>query len=211
MGGSNSGRYGGRPSIERTASFRLPINSFRGLSMGIRGRAAVVFHSTYDGEWPVTIEVNTLDRWAPYLELAHEPRNGDEGEVRYRVNLTTTSPHLGGVRWWFRCPLRSYRCGVLYLPLGGRHFASRRAYGLVYECQKETRSDRHLRRARKLNYALGGDGHEIPERPKGMWQRTYERKLAALELTQMRADVSWTIAVQPLLRKLGRRPRNSRR
>ena len=119
------------------------------------------------------------------------------------MNLTTTTPPYGGTRWWFRCPYRQHRCGVLYLPLGGRRFASRRAYGLVYGCQKETRSDRLLRRARKLNYALGGEGAAMPERPKGMWQRTYERKLAAWEAAEERAEAAWCLSIEPLLRRWG--------
>jgi hypothetical protein len=45
----------------------------------------------------------------------------------------------------------------LYLPLGGRHFWSRRAYELAYASQRETKFDRARRSARKPRLRLGGD------------------------------------------------------
>jgi hypothetical protein len=69
------------------------------------------------------------------------------------------------------------------LPRGGHRFLSREAYQLGYACQRETRSDRLMRKARRVHRALGGKGdpleEDAPEKPKGMHWRTYERKLAA--------------------------------
>ena len=46
-----------------------------------------------------------------------------------------------------------------------------RAYQLGYACQRETRSDRLMRKARRLHRALGGKGdpleEDAPEKPKG--------------------------------------------
>jgi hypothetical protein len=65
----------------------------------------------------------------------------------------------------------------LYLPLGGRHFWSRRAYELAYASQRETKYDRALRRARKLRLRLGGDptDDEYPDKPPRMRWATYNR------------------------------------
>jgi hypothetical protein len=61
--------------------------------------------------------------------------------VRQFITLVQTSPHYGGIRWWFLCPTelargveRRVRC--LYLPLGQSHFAGRVAHKLNYESQK---------------------------------------------------------------------------
>ena len=47
----------------------------------------------------------------------------------YRIRLTTTRTHLGGLRWWFRCPVTQLRTAKLYLTSTGDRFLSRRAYG----------------------------------------------------------------------------------
>jgi hypothetical protein len=31
--------------------------------------------------------------------------NGQQASLQYTVELETTSPNFGGLRWWFRCPL----------------------------------------------------------------------------------------------------------
>ena len=95
----------------------------------------------------------------------------------------------------------------LFLPLGGHRFLSRGAYLLAYACQRESRSDRLMRKARKLHRALGGDGEALgqdtPDKPKGMHWRTYERKVAAWSAAERRADEAWLLASAPLFRRLG--------
>jgi hypothetical protein len=56
-----------------------------------------------------------------------------------KVYLAPIRPHFGGLRWWFVCPQLNRRMRKLYLPLGGRHFWSRRAYELAYASQRETK------------------------------------------------------------------------
>jgi len=127
-------------------------------------------------------------------ELTHDTRPVAEepGRTTYRVRFTTTRPHFGGERWWFRCPRTWERVSKLYLPLGGREFWSRGAYRLGYGCQRESRRDRLLRRARKINLRLGGDGclWGIPDKPKGMHGRTYERLALRLLEAERRIDES---------------------
>jgi hypothetical protein len=74
-------------------------------------------------------------------------------------------------------PAPDRRVRKLYLPLGGRHFWSRRAYRLAYASQRETVYDRAMRRARKLCLRLGGDpaDDEYPHKPKRMRWTTYNR------------------------------------
>jgi hypothetical protein len=170
-------------------------------------RAAGTLHFG-DERSPVEIVVDTTD--TPFLELAHATRDAREGDrtVRYRVRLVWTVPNFGGRRWWFECPRTRRLVTKLYLPNGGWYFWSRKAYRLGYACQRETAHDRLLRRARKLNAALGGAGDLDlpPAKPKWMRWRTYERKVAALEEAHMRADEAFCVAAQRLLNRLnGRR------
>ena len=83
------------------------------------------------------------------------------------------------------CPHLNRRVRKLYLPLGGRHFWSRRAYELAYASQRETKFDRALRRARKVRLRLGGDpaGDDYPDKPPRMRWTTYNRLMDNLRLS----------------------------
>jgi hypothetical protein len=115
---------------------------------------------------------------------------GEEIEIDDKIFLETTRPPFGGLRWWFRCPHSGRRVRKLYLPLGGRHFWSRRAYRLAYASQRETVYDRAMRRARKLYLRLGGDpaDDEYPDKPKRMRWTTYDRLMDKLVAADDVAD-----------------------
>lgn len=48
------------------------------------------------------------------------------------VRLVTTTPHLGGTRLWFVCPITDQRARILYLSEGRKQLASREAHALAY-------------------------------------------------------------------------------
>lgn len=64
---------------------------------------------------------------------------GVEGQViAQRIDLESSRPPLGGLRWWFLCPLTD--CGrrvvTLHLPPGQSRFACRSCHDLTYaSCQ----------------------------------------------------------------------------
>lgn len=103
-------------------------------------------------------EASLMDPEAAWLRL-HYTVNGEA--VDYRVRLTTTRPHYGGLRWWFLCPLarangeEARRVGKLYLPPGARYFGSRIAYGLTYRSCQESGQFAGL--FRKLAADMGTD------------------------------------------------------
>src|SRR5262249_906322 len=70
----------------------------------------------------------------------------------YNVRLSATQPPLGGLRWWFLCPLTvsgrpcNRRVAVLHLPPDGRYFACRHCHQLTYRsCQESHKYDNHYR------------------------------------------------------------------
>jgi hypothetical protein len=192
MGGNGSGRYGGRPTIERTASFVLNARLLTRAKLrpGMYGNCVLNFE--YDGEpFRVALTIDTRAGSFPRIELAHDARTETGQRMQYWIALVTTRPHFGGVRWWFISPRTNTRAAKLFLPLGGDVFADRRYYGLEYQSQRETLEDRLARKARKLNRALGGNGEDEPEKPKGMRWATFNRKLDAWAAVANAADGFW--------------------
>jgi hypothetical protein len=114
----------------------------------------------------------------------------EELKIDDKIWLESSQPHFGGRRWWFVCPRISQPVRTLYLPLGGRHFWSRRAYRLSYGSQRESWYDRAYRRSRKLHRRLGGDpaDAEYPDKPKRMRWITYNRLMERLEAADRVAD-----------------------
>jgi hypothetical protein len=105
-------------------------------------------------------------------------------ERSQRIELVSTVPNYGGLRWWFLCPawvqgracLRRVR--KLYLVPGAGMFACRCCCRLSYTSQREDGANRALAKAQAIRRRLGGSGSMselFPGRPKGMWRRTYAR------------------------------------
>jgi len=204
MGGSGSGRYGGRPTSEACASFVLTMGLFTraGLRAGVRGTFELTCPDSGGGDLPVTIKVDTSHRTYGFLELSHDGRNSEGAPLRYQVQLATSAQPFGGERWWFLCPRAGRRCTKLYLPWGGRRFLSRQAYDLGYACQRETAQCRAQRQAIKTYRALQGDGNwreGSPEKPKGMRRRTYYRLADRLDRYNDAFDANWMTSVSRLL------------
>jgi len=111
------------------------------------------------------------------LSYKHRRPGDDWKHEEYPVFLERTRCHYGGERVWFRCPARGCgrRVAILY---GGAIFACRRCYGLAYESQRQSISDRADSRAWAIREQCGGWGSlfdPLPLRPKGMHKRTYRR------------------------------------
>ena len=211
MGGYGSGRGGGTVTVERTASYVLDIKSLAPAFQ--KGRYLSGEFAFDEGRFPVLVTVDLSNEWNCFVELIHLTRDEREGDriITGRVRLTRTEPTFGGHRWWFLCPRSGYRTTRLFLPNGGWHFWSRRAYGLGYACQREDRFSRLQRRAATLNRQLGGQGWRTwdcpPPKPKWMRWRTYERKIQLWERAAERANDEWTYRAAQLLERIDRRRR----
>ncbi|MEN3973792.1 hypothetical protein [Emcibacter sp. SYSU 3D8] len=139
----------------------------------------------------------------PWMELRFTctPYGSEPRSVKQRISLTCTRPNYGGRRWWMLCPQTNKRVLKLHLPPGGDKFLSREAWGLGYRSQRVSSSDRTLAKLFKLQQKLGGEpgwDRGLP-RPKGMWQRTYDRHLDKFE----RLDAAVTVNMMQQLEVLG--------
>jgi hypothetical protein len=134
-------------------------------------------------------------------------RHGDEWQsIEELVPIVRVVCRFGGTRPYFICPgvVNGIACGrrVAKLHGPGRYFLCRHCYRLANASQRESRGDRALRRANKIRQRLGGSpGTEepFPSKPKGMWQRTYERLWATAFEAEALADEDFAILVQRLL------------
>jgi hypothetical protein len=185
MGGFGSGRYGGRPTADMSKKIDLAwmIRTGRatpgqwisgGLSWNCGGQSA----------GSVSYVANMEDLDDAYLQLNYWRGSGDEKEhLEQKIRLVFTELNFGGRRWWMICPYSGRRVAKLYLPNGGDRFAGRRAWRLAYNSQRVAHRDRVFeklfRLQRKLGCPQGWDSWI--SRPKGMWNRTFERHLEEFE------------------------------
>jgi hypothetical protein len=130
------------------------------------------------------------ESWVRLQYAINDYWTGQTHQIDDKIFLVSTRPPFGGLRWWFLCPRLNRRVRKLYLPLGGRHFRSRQAYGLAYPSQRETAHDRAMRRAQKLWHRLGGDpaDGDYPAKPKRMRQATYNRLVGKLIAAEREVD-----------------------
>lgn len=233
MGGRNSGRWGGRATVEGCASLILSIDSILHGFSGIIRRLNM----------PAPSDDNPLNlpwhprRWSrsgetepsSVIELRMELRSNDgtawlrydlehatrpTGPQHHLVRLATTPCRFGGQRWWWICPATGARVLKLYLPNGGDRFLSRDAYRLAYASQREGPTGRMHGRGRKLYARLGADYGRLldgwPPKPKGMHWHTYDAICERLEVEAEGLDLGLARVVERLLPHQGASRRTER-
>ena len=114
------------------------------------------------------------------LQAVLKYRAGRVGEelrdIEEAIWLDTRPCGFKGQRLQFICPGCGRRVAELYPDRV--HFRCRKCCGLGYRSQRKGREARGLEKAARIKRQLGGSGDyadPIPERPKGMHRRTYER------------------------------------
>jgi hypothetical protein len=132
--------------------------------------------------------------------------SGGPQEVNETVRIARRPCRLVGARPYFICPgaVKGTHCGrrVCKLYLAGRHFLCRHCYDLAYASQREGPQDRRLRRVHKLRQRLGGDSYT---KPKGMWQRTYERLREQAVAAEVLADIGFEAGAERLVARLDKK------
>jgi hypothetical protein len=188
MGGTGSGNYGGKPTVE--AALKLDLHhlirtgSFRP-SATVTGSLA--WTNTDTGEQRASIGYKAhMDDGRGWVRLTYTTTNhwtGQSTDHDYTVELATTSQPFGGRRWWWVCPRRGDLVSKLYKPSGGGIFASRKAHRLAYRSQRQSPYDRAISQAFKRRRQLGAEGGigDPIDKPKGMRWATFDRKMEQIE------------------------------
>lgn len=179
MGGSRSGRSSGwgRYRVESYHSLNVNCLNKAGCLQpnGMRG-----WQWTRDGEAGASI---TLWAEADWLHLYYRMRGGSGAweDIAEAVPIVRAPCRFGGERPYFVCPgmVAGVACGRRVIKLyGPNRFLCRHCNRLAYASQSEDDWGRALRRVNKVRQRLGG-APGLParflSRPKGMWQRTFER------------------------------------
>jgi hypothetical protein len=191
MGGYGSGRPRTKQKAEDCRS--LDVNRFNKggcLRNGWRGN----WTWSRDGQQIASIACHT-DKDRINLDYKVRHYGGDWEPIIQTIPITHIDCHYGGQRPYFLCSgvVNGRHCGrrVGKLYAGGKYFLCRHCYRISHSSQSEARYDRMLRRANKTRVALGGEAgtaHWIAPKPKGMWQRTYQRKQFEIEWCENQAD-----------------------
>ena len=121
-----------------------------------------------------------LDPGSPLLTYANQ--------IVTEVALKWRPCRFGGSRPFLICPRCLRTSLVLYVQ--GSRLLCRICARVAYASQRERRRERLWRAARKLRARLGeASSHvdPIPDRPYGMWQRTYDRLVERVEALEAAA------------------------
>jgi hypothetical protein len=191
MGGTGSGNYGGRPTVEDALKLDLHHlirnGSFR---PGARVTGSLTWTDTYSGKQTASIgyeaHMSGERGWVRLRYTTTNHRTGQRTDHDYTVDLTSTPQPFGGRRWWWVCPKRGDLVSKLYKPAGGSIFASRKAHCLAYRSQRQSPYDRAISQAFKRRQRLGADGGigDPIDKPKGMRWSTFDRKLEQIKAAE---------------------------
>lgn len=181
MGGWGSGRWGGRPTADMSKKVDLAWMIRTGRAVpGQWISGSLSWNCGGEPAGWISYSANMEDPNASTLMLKFDLSSGEDREsVEQRIELVFTQPNYGGRRWWMICPYKHVRVAKLYMPNGGDRFASRQAWRLAYQSQRVRHRDRPFEKLFRLQRKLGcAQGYEsYPSRPKGMWQRSFDRYL----------------------------------
>ena len=195
MGGGGSGR----------TAYKSKTGDMRSLDVNKMHRSGVFevgrwggWQWTQDGEKVASIGYTMEERVLRLKYTSDSYWHGKE-DIDYVVPILLRLCNYGGTRPYFLCPglVNGRHCGRMVAKLyGGRYFLCRHCHNLAYYSQSEEPCDRLLRKANKKRMTLGGEpgtDEWLPERPKGMWQRTYEREIEAIEEAERLADAHFMV------------------
>jgi hypothetical protein len=193
------------------------VESFRSIDVN-RLQKAGCLSPGWSGGWQWTRDGErvawiSLRAGASCLNLTYRVRvsGGEWHDVEETVRIVRIPCRFGGSRPYFVCPgvVNDIPCRrrVAKLHGAGRYFLCRHCCRLAHASQSEREWDRTLRRANKIRQHLGGErgmAAPFPQKPKGMWKRTYERLQDEVIDAEILAEEVFEIQAQRLLARIDR-------
>ena len=174
MGGSNSGRHGGKSTTRGRNTLDVRKLQRDGVLIpGYRFESSWTRNGQPNGAISVVVNESGV-----HLIYRH---GGDTGQdMNYPVLIDWTPCNYGGKRAWWKCPCCGRRVAVLY---SGKMFACRHCHRLDYESTRTAPDSKPYERADKLRKRLGwcaGVANPTGDKPKGMHWKTYGRLMHQL-------------------------------
>lgn len=183
MGNWNSGRRSPTRTVEECLTISIAGLMKRGLVVdGKRGSGTLRWASNGGGREArvgFTYDLTDADDAEMRLTFSIATSAQERLDIFQLILLKYTRPKFGGRRWWMICPISGKRVAKLHKPPAEARFAAREHWGLGYRIQRVSHANRPLERLFKLQRKCGspqrwGGGLQ---RPRGMWDATYERHL----------------------------------
>ena len=125
--------YNRKATADESCRLKMSYLKQRGMLTKEESAERISWTSSMTGK-TTTIIVGVYLTDDPFAILMYSvtDRDGNKTDYNNEVSLVTTPCNLGGVRYWFLCPLCYSRVGVLYLPPGEVRFACRHCNNLSY-------------------------------------------------------------------------------
>jgi len=155
--------WSNRTTVEECKSIDISWLNRHGYFSGFKGGSFKWENARGEETGSIGILVSVDDD--RYIRLSYSLVNREKTKVDYKVELVSTPCNLGGLRYWFICPLVvegrpcGKRVGKLYLPPRGQYFGCRTCHNLTYRSCKEhdKRVDALLRDPVLLAAQMGRD------------------------------------------------------
>ena len=174
MGGSGSGswyRWNSRDTVEECRS--IDIREWKRKGLLTLGNRITTTWTSWTGD------KNSIGAHVEANRVVLHYRQRQSGEADWQnvatpIHLDWTDCHLGGKRVWFLCPGCKRRVAKLFQR---GEFQCRHCNNLAYESTREHLASRLTTKAQNIRRRLGGSAsllEPFPDKPKGMWQRTYD-------------------------------------
>ncbi len=172
MGGYGSGRWGWH-SKKRTTDSCLSFDIAKLYRKGLlRPNTTASCTSTWSSGSSISFELHT-GATDGYAKMLYSYKGGS---MHYPVQIATTVPRFGGLRWWWLCPWCHRRARYLYLnPRNGR-FECRLCCGLTYRSAQEHNKtlDRYMKLPpQALAQMMNGNGRESFQATMAFMERGY--------------------------------------
>lgn len=196
MGGTGSGRYGGR-RLTTIESMRLDINWLARKGILVPGRISPVHWRVTNGRPLGKIYVAASAECVVLLFRTRVPGSTEWRNVRQRILLNSIRTNFEGTRKNFACPKCQRACRDLFA--GRDNFVCRRCLHLAYLSQHQRSWERAGEQARVIARRLSGRDvgnlDVLPPKPCGMRWSTYKRLSARHDqLTEI-----WRMGVADML------------